>query len=145
MSNVRDELIIMMNRGLELEQAARIQYLAHAEQITGLYAEPVSERLKEIASDEQKHEEKLRRLISDYLEGNPSMKIADTYEAFEINKIVEINLKGEKEAIDLYKKIYLKITENKNMFTYEFEMLEHEIRHIIVDEEEHITELKRLL
>lgn len=145
MKAIKEELINKMNRALELEHAARIQYLTHAEFIKGIQSEPLIERLKEIASDEQKHEEKFRTLISDYLGGEPSMKMAETKKAFEINEILEINFKAEKEAIDFYKEIYFTIMENKKEFPYEFEMMEHEIRHIIIEEQEHATELYRLL
>lgn len=143
--SVRDEVLKMLNRALELEHAARIQYLAHAELIKGLNAEPIIERLKEIASDEQKHEEIFRTLIGSYLGGTPSMNLAEVYEAKEIKDILEINLKGEKEAIDFYKEIYRKVVENKAEFPYEFETLEHQIRHVIIDEQEHVVELSTLL
>ena len=41
---------------IEMEQAAQIYYLAHAELINGLGSEKLIERLKKIATDEQKHE-----------------------------------------------------------------------------------------
>ncbi len=47
MPDVKKELIGMLNHALELEYSARIQYLAHAEAINGLGAEPIIERLKE--------------------------------------------------------------------------------------------------
>ncbi|MBD3271282.1 MAG: hypothetical protein GF384_01940, partial [Elusimicrobia bacterium] len=58
MANIKKELIDMLNKALELEHAARIQYLSHAEQITGQYGEGIVARLKEIAADEKEHEEK---------------------------------------------------------------------------------------
>ncbi|MCS7201764.1 MAG: ferritin-like domain-containing protein [Dictyoglomus sp.] len=143
--SVKEELIKMLNRALELEHAARIQYLAHAELVKGLNAEPIIERLKEIAGDEEKHEEIFRSLIANYLGGEPSMGIAETYQAKEIKEILEVNLKGEKEAIDFYKEIYRKVVENKAEFQYEFETLEHQIRHVIIDEQEHVVELSTLL
>ncbi|MDD4879070.1 MAG: ferritin-like domain-containing protein, partial [Candidatus Omnitrophica bacterium] len=84
MKNVRVELIEMLNKALGLEHAARIQYLAHAELIQGLGSEKIIERLKEIASDEEKHEGMFRNLIGNYLDGEPSMKIAETHRAKEI-------------------------------------------------------------
>ena len=36
-------------------------------------------------------------------------------------------------------------SENKEHLVYEFETLEHELRHIILDEQEHIAELSLLL
>jgi bacterioferritin (cytochrome b1) len=145
MTNIEKELTEMLNQALRLEHAARIQYLTHAELIKGENAEAQIARLKEIASDEQKHEEKFRGLIGNYLNGEPVMDLAETHRATDLKGILEINLKGEKDAIDYYKKIYQKVTENKTSLQYTFETLEHEIRHIIVDEQEHVTELSLLL
>jgi bacterioferritin (cytochrome b1) len=143
--NIKEELINMLNKALELEQAARIQYLSHAEMIKGENAEKLIERLTEIASDEKSHEEKFRNLIGNYLNGVPSMNLAETHPAAKLTDILNVNLKGEKDAIDFYKQIYQKVTENKKELQYEFETLEHEIRHVIIDEQEHVTELSLLL
>ena len=145
MSDIKKELVNALNRALELEHAARIQYLAHAELIKGINAEKVIERLKEIASDEQKHEEIFRELIGSYLGGEPVMTLAKTNQANETKKILEVNLKGEKEAIDFYKQIYQKVIDNKESLQYELETLEHGIRHVIIDEQEHVVELSLLL
>lgn len=145
MASIKADLVKMLNRGLELEHAARIQYLAHAELIRGINAEPIIERLKEIASDEQKHEEQFRNLIGNYLGGEPSMGLAKTHKAKDTKKILQINLKNEKDAIDFYKQVYKKVIDNKKSLQYEFEKLEHDIRHIIIDEEEHVVELSILL
>jgi bacterioferritin len=144
-SDIKRELVPMLNKALELEHAARIQYLAHAELIKGLNSEKIVERLKEIASDEEKHEGKFRNLVANYLDGEPSMGLAKTKSAEGITKILTVNLAGEKEAIDLYKEIYKKVVANKDALQYEFETLEHEIRHVIVDEQEHVVELSTLL
>jgi bacterioferritin len=145
MKDVKAELITMLNQALRLEHAARIQYLAHAELIKGLCSEKLVDRLKEIAGDELKHEEKFRKLIGAYLGGEPAMDLAPTHHAKATKEILEINLKGEKEAIDFYKLIYRKIVEHKDELKYTFITLEHEVRHIILDEEEHVTELETLL
>jgi bacterioferritin (cytochrome b1) len=145
MANIREELAGMLNKALGLEHAARIQYLAHAELVKGLDSEPLVARLKEIASDEEKHEGKFRNLIGSYLGGEPSMSIAQTRKAGDTKGILEVNLKGEREAIDFYKEIYRKVADNKDALKYEYETLEHEIRHVIIDEEEHVAELTALL
>lgn len=145
MENIREELVKMLNQALELEHAARIQYLAHAELIKGVGAEKLIERLKEIASDEQKHEEQFRNLIGNYLGGEPSMSLAKTHQAQDIKSILEVNLQNEKEAIDFYKQIYQKVSDQRKNLQYEFETLEHEIRHVIIDEQEHTVELSTLL
>jgi bacterioferritin (cytochrome b1) len=145
MADVKKELVGMLNKALELEYSARIQYLAHAEAINGLGSEPLIERLKEIAGDELKHEGMFRNLIAAYLGGEPSMNLAETFKAKDIKKILEVNLKGEKDAVDFYKQIYQKVLDNKKSLQYEFETLEHQIRHVIIDEQEHVTELNVLL
>lgn len=145
MDNIKEELIKMLNTGLELEHAARIQYLTHAKLIKGPNTEKLIERLKEIASDECEHEVILRDLITDYLGGEPSMDMAETNWANETKKILEVNLKNEKNAVDLYKQIYAKIHENREDLKYEFSTLEHDMRHIMIDEEEHIVELSGLM
>lgn len=145
MKNIKIELVAMLNQALRLEYAAQIQYLTHAEQICGLNAEPIIARLHEIASDEGKHAEKFRTLIANYLDEVPYMELATTHQGKDVKSILDINLHDEKAAIDFYKTIYQKIIDNKDKFPYEFETLEHEIRHIILDEQEHVTELKTLI
>ena len=145
MADVKKELVGMLNHALELEYSARIQYLAHAEAINGLGAEPLIERLKEIAGDELKHEGMFRELIAAYLGGEPVMTLAETFKAKGTKEILEVNLKGEKDAVDFYKQIYQKVLDNKKSLQYEFETLEHQIRHVIIDEQEHVTELNLLL
>jgi len=145
MADIKKELVEMLNHALELEHAARIQYLAHAELVSGLNAEKIVERLKEIASDEEKHEGIFRELIGSYLGGEPSMGLAETHRAKDVKKILEVNLQGEKDAIDFYKQIYQKLLDNKDKLPYTFETLEHGIRHVIVDEQEHVVELSLLL
>lgn len=145
MKNIKAELVKMLNQALRLEHAARIQYLAHAELIMGLNSEPLIAKLREIAGDEAKHEAKFRTLIADYLDGIPCMELAPTHPAKNIQAILNTNLRDEKTAIDFYTTIYNKIVKNKEKFTYEFETLEHEVRHIILDEQEHVAELKILI
>ncbi len=141
----KQELINVLNQALELEHAARIQYLSHRELIDGLNAEPLMARLKDNADDEAKHEAKFRTLISDYLGGTPSMKIAATHPAETIDEILQTNLNDERHAVDVYQGILAKIVQMKDQFKYEYFQLEHEVRHILMEEQEHIAELKILL
>ena len=145
MEKIREELTAMLNKALTLEHAARIQYLAHAEQVQGLDSEQVIDRLKELASDEEKHEGVFRKLLGDYMKSAPTMEVGLTHKAGNMGEILTVNLGNEKEAIDFYKQLYKKVTENKEALQYEFETLEHGIRHIIIDEQEHVTELERLM
>jgi bacterioferritin (cytochrome b1) len=146
MDTVKQELVNSLNRALALEQAARIQYLAHAEEIKGKDAEPIISRLREIAEDEEKHEKHFREMIGDYLGGVPAMGVATEMfrKAKTLMEILDANLENEKQSIDVYKDTYQKLIANKQALPYEFEHLEHSLRHVILDEQEHITELNRL-
>ena len=139
------ELIALLNRALEMEHQAYVQYLSHAELVDGLNSEPIVERLKEIASDEEKHQGKLRNIIGNFLGGVPSMGIAKTHEAADTNSILNVNLLGEKEAVEFYNVIMEKIKEGKAALQFQFWFIEHEIRHIIMEEQEHIAEINQLL
>lgn len=145
MEDFKKELADLLNSALKLEHGARIQYLTHAESVKGLGAEKIIERLTEIASDEEKHEGQFRNLIGNYLYSVPTMEISSTEYAYKIEDILELNLRKEKEAIEFYKKIYKKLTENKDRLPYEFETLEHAVRHVIIGEQEHVAELSILL
>jgi bacterioferritin (cytochrome b1) len=139
----REKIIDLLNHALELEHGAFVQYLSHAEIVDGITAEPIIARLKEIAEDEKKHQEKFRSLIG-LLGGVPSMKIAETHPAKNVEEILKQNLKDEKVAVDTYRKILEDLKKEQGQGYY-FVLLEHDIRHIMMEEQEHITELELLL
>ena len=141
----KEELIKMLNQALEMEHQAMIQYLSHTELVDGLNSGPIIERLKEIADDERKHAELLRELIGGYLGGVPSMGMAKAHPAKTVKEILETNLADEKEAVDMYLKILDKARAMKDELKYEYFQIEHSVRHIIQDEQEHISEIKVLL
>lgn len=142
---VKEEIIGMLNEALELEHAAYIQYLSHAEIPDGMGSEKIIERLKEIAEDEKEHAETFRELIGAYMGGVPSMGMDKTRSANSINEILEINLEDEKRAVDVYTGMLSKLVANRDKLPYEFLKLEHEVRHVIMDEQEHISEIKQLM
>lgn len=139
------QLIDMLNDALRLEHASKVQYLTHAEHIKGLDAEKLVERLHEIANDEEGHQTTLRKLIDNYLGGEPTMEMAATEAAYDVKAILEVNLQQEQDSIHLYRKIYHYILQNKSNLLYTFETLEQAIRYIIINEQEHIVELLLLL
>ena len=139
----KDKIIELLNHALELEHGAYNQYLSHAEIVDGINAEPIIARLKEIAGDEKGHQEKFRTLIG-ALGGTPTMDIAPTHPAKTIKQILEINLKDEKIAVDTYRKILEELKKEKGKGYYDH-LLEHEIRHVLMEEQEHISELELLL
>ena len=128
-----------------MEHAARIQYLSHAEVIDGVNAEAVIARLKELAGDEKGHEDTFRDMIGAYLGGVPTMDIGETKAAGTTEDILEVNLVAEKHTVDFYLEVYKKIVEMKDERKYDFYQLEYSMRHVIQDEQEHISEIKLLL
>ncbi|RLG19902.1 hypothetical protein DRN67_01420 [Candidatus Micrarchaeota archaeon] len=140
----KEKLLEMLNKAVELEHAARIQYMSHAGLVAGRGAEGIIARLKEIASDELEHEGLFRECIA-ILGGTPSMKLDEVYEAKDVKSILEVNLREEKKAVDFYKEIYKELQSTKGELQYEYEYIEHRVRHVIIDEQEHALELTTLM
>ncbi|MFH0818276.1 MAG: ferritin-like domain-containing protein [Candidatus Micrarchaeota archaeon] len=141
----KQKLIDLLNNALEDEHQAYVQYLSHAEIVTGKDCEPIIARLKEIASDEAKHQAMFREMIGDYLFGVPSMGISKTTPAKDLDEILKVNLKAEMGAVDKYAMILEELKNAKDELKYEYAKLEHEVRHIMMEEQEHIAELKKLM
>ncbi len=127
----------LLNKALASEHQADLQYLTHASVLQGINCEPVVARLKEIAGDEEKHAGMLRERIA-ALGGEPTMAVAKTVFESDVQKVLRANLKGELEAIDLYRAIYKQVPREEML-------LEHSVRHILMDELEHVEELRTLL
>jgi len=144
-TKISPELVKMVNKALEMELAAYTQYLSHAEIVGGINAEPIIERLREIARYERLHQKTLRNLLGNYLGAVPSMKIAETYEADSNEKVLQVNLKVERDMVDHYSEIMAKLTEEKDNLPYEFQKIEFELNHIIRGHQSHISVLKLLL
>jgi len=130
------KLIDLLNKALSMEYQAIIQYKTHAEMIAGQDYEPIVARLKEIAGDEEKHAEKLRTRIA-MLGGTPETVPAKVTLADEIPQVLKINIGAEREAVEIYRQILPLCKGN--------EILEHAIRHILIEEEEHTEEIAQLL
>jgi len=120
--------------------------------LRGLEAPVIAARLEEITGDEWNHANAFRDLVSDYLDVTPpSSGLFDfaPSDARTVRKILEDNLRREHEGVDLYKQILAEIRgqlrHSPSVLPFGLEVLEHELRHIIIDEQEHIVELTRLL
>jgi bacterioferritin len=136
--NDNSKLIEALNWMLAQEHACAIRYATHAAIITGPYAEAVSERLKEIASDEIAHAQKLRDRIT-ALGGTPTMnvQVGHLKPAAKLKEILDVNIAEEQAAIEGYGKI-LEGIPRKNVILFET------IEDILRDEQEHLEELQNL-
>ena len=131
-------LVKRLNDALAQEHACQIRYLTHAAAVTGPWADAVAARLKEIAEDEKQHAIKLRDRIT-ALGGVPTMDVArdDLIPAKKLKEIIDINLKEEMKAIELYRELLRAVGT-------EGELLYETIEEILQDEQEHQEELERL-
>lgn len=133
-----NELIVALNQMLEQEHACAIRYATHAAIVAGPYSETVAARLKEIATDELLHAEKLRdRILA--LGGNPSMGVstAALKPARTLDTILKVNIAEEKDAIAGYTRILEEVPISNVIL---FQTLQELIR----DEQEHLEELDAL-
>lgn len=136
------ELSNLLQKALELEHAAYLQYLAHAEVVTGETSPGIIAQLKDNAEDEAKHADTLRNLIGNYLGYFPSMSVAKTHEATSVPQILTTNIKDENTTIVQYKKILQWLETNKDIENHN--TFWEEIRLILIDEERHVVELEIL-
>ena len=136
------QLFSLLTTALELEHAAYLQYLSHAEIISGPTSPPISAKLRDNAADEAKHADTLRDLIANYIDSYPTTDIAKTHQATEIPDVLKINIKDETTAIDHYKKTLTFIQDNQGLDNYD--TFWESIRQILIEEEQHIAELRIL-
>lgn len=132
------ELVAALNEMLEQEHACAIRYSTHAAVVSGPYSETVAARLKEIATDEVLHAEKLRdRILA--LGGTPSMgvSVADLKPARTLDTILKVNIAEEQSAIAGYTRILEEVPISNVIL---FQTLQELIR----DEQEHLEELDAL-
>jgi len=134
MSKKEEKFIKKLNKALEWEYAAAIQYLQHASVMTGAeYGEITAEML--VHSDEEmKHAVKVSTMIAD-LGGFPTVDVEKIETSKNSKKMLEQDLKGEDIAIDLYKEL-IPMAEELGQYGHR-RLLEE----ILMEEEEHKRDL----
>ena len=128
------EFIKGLNKALEWEYAAAVQYIQHAAVITGPEYSAISKELVIHANEEIAHAISVATVISD-LGGTPSVEVEKRQISGNSKKMLEQDLAGEKLAISIY----------KNLINMAEELKEYGIRRILEDilmqEEEHQRDL----
>jgi rubrerythrin len=155
MTQKRKEIGKLLVKAIATERSAIMQYEVHALRVRGLGSEPVVARLEEITNDEHDHQESFMELASDFLDADLDLSPGSSSEGFfefqpspamTVPDIIADNLKREKEGIDLYRRIREIIhAASPVTLPFAYDKLDHEIQHIIIDEQEHVVELHRLL
>ena len=89
------ELVAMLNKALEMEHQAYVQYLSHAELLQGLDSEPIEARHQGNCQGRRETPGHARDIIGKMLGEVPSMGFAPAHKATETKEILKVNLAGE--------------------------------------------------
>mgnify|MGYP001393525818 FL=1 len=134
----REKLIELLNRDLELEYSAGIQYIQHAAVMTGAQFGDVIKELKLHATEEFGHAQVLADQI-DFLGGVPTVKVGEIKTSPENIPMLEQDLAGEEDAIVRYK---MRVKQSEELQEY---ALAQQLRTILAMEQEHAMDLKQAL
>jgi len=130
----KETLIAQLNKALEWEYAAAVQYVQHAAIISGPQYDSIAKELIVHSNEEMAHAVTVSNAITD-LGGTPSIEVEKRDVSEDAKEMLMQDLKGEELAIKMYKEI-VKTAE---------EMQEYGIRRlmedILVQEEEHKRDL----
>jgi bacterioferritin len=138
MAITQKKLIELLNKDLELEYSAAIQYINHAAVMTGAAYGDIIKELKIHANEEIQHAMILADQI-DYLGGSPSVKVGPIKTSKKSDKMLEQDLDGEEDAIKRYK---VRVEQAEQLKEY---ALAQQLRTILATEQEHAMDLKQAL
>lgn len=100
----KEQFIIKLNKALELEYAAAVQYIQHAAVITGAQYDAISKELVVHANEEIGHAVKVSEMLVD-LGGVPSVDVEKRLVSRDASTMLEQDLAGEQVAISGYKEL----------------------------------------
>lgn len=134
----KDKLIGLLNKDLELEYSAAIQYIQHAAVMTGPEYGDIIKELKIHVTEEIAHAITLADQI-DFLGGTPSIDVGQIKTSKENKEMLQQDLDGEEDAIARYK-IRIEQAEQLKEFA-----LAQQLRNILAMEQEHAMDLRQAL
>ena len=102
MAITTDKLVGLLNKDLELEYSAAIQYINHAAVMSGAAYGDIIKEIKIHANEEIAHAVILADQI-DYLGGSPSVNVGKIFTAEDNDEMLKQDLAGEEDAIKRYK------------------------------------------
>jgi bacterioferritin len=129
-----EELLKALNKDLEWEFAAAIQYTQHAAVITGAKYESIQKELLVHAQEEIQHARMLAEQIN-YLGGTPTANVEKREVSPDSLEMLKQDLSGEQQAIDGYKE---RIAQAESLREYG---LRRVLEDILIQEEEHKRDL----
>ena len=127
---VSDKLKEMLNNAIAREVQVSIQYMWQHVQVVGVKGVAVQDKFQQVAIVEMKHAEKIAERLW-YLEGTPTTKPAPIKVGENLKEFLELDVKAEVEAIEMYKGI-IELAQKEGDVTTAFMFKE-----ILEDEEEH--------
>jgi len=134
MKITKKKLLELLNKDLEWEYAAAIQYVQHATVITGAQYESIQKELVIHSQEEMQHAVMLSEQI-DYLGGTPTVNVEKIEVSKASLKMLKQDLKGEQHAIDSYKE---RIAQAESLREYGLRRI---LEDILIQEEEHKRDL----
>jgi bacterioferritin len=134
MEITKEKLLEELNKDLEWEYAAAVQYVQHAAVITGAKYESISKELLVHSQEEMQHAVMVAEQI-DFLGGTPTVDVERRDVSKDSLEMLKQDLWGEDNAIDRYKE---RIAQAEQMKEYG---LRRVLEDILIQEEEHKRDL----
>jgi len=134
----REKLIAELNKDLEWEYAAAVQYVQHAAALTGAQYDAIKKELVIHSQEEMQHAVMLAEQI-DFLGGVPTIDVERRDIAEDAREMLQQDLAGEDNAIARYKE---RIAQCEALQEYG---LRRVIEDILIQEEEHKRDLQDAL
>ncbi|MGE5188612.1 MAG: ferritin-like domain-containing protein [Gemmatimonadota bacterium] len=132
------KIIDALNKVLELEIGAILQYLHHHWTGDGVESAAILPLFEKTSMDEMKHAEMVAERIN-FLEGNPSTKPAPVKTGGDLRKMMQDDLEGEYGAIEYYKTV-IKLADELGDSTTRLMM-----EQIVSTEEQHADQWETIL
>ena len=133
-----DKLVELLNKDLELEYSAALQYINHAAVMNGAAFGDIIKELKIHVTEEIQHAMILADQI-DYLNGKPSVNVGPIKTSEDNTTMLEQDLEGEEDAIQRYK---MRIDQAEQLKEF---ALSQQLRTILGMEQEHAMDIKQAL
>ena len=134
MEITKGKLLDALNKDLEWEYAAAIQYVQHAAVISGAKYESIQKELLIHAQEEMQHATMLSEQI-DFLGGTPTVDVERREVSKDSLEMLKQDLWGEDNAINSYKE---RIAQAEQLREYG---LRRVVEDILIQEEEHKRDL----
>jgi bacterioferritin len=134
----REKLIAELNKDLEWEYAAAVQYVQHAAALTGAKYDAIKKELVIHSQEEMQHAVMLAEQI-DFLGGIPTIEVERRDIAGDAREMLTQDLAGEDNAIARYKE---RIAQAEALQEYGLRRI---IEDILIQEEEHKRDLQDAL